>query len=52
MMVLLIGATGRVGSAAASALMASKAPYRALVRRPENDDLDCHSEVKIPCFLF
>ena len=52
MMVLLIGATGRVGSAAASALMASKAPFRVLVRRPENDGLDCDTELNIPCFLF
>ena len=40
-MILLIGATGRVGSAAARALLASKTPFRALVRRPDNAGFDC-----------
>ena len=40
-MVLLIGATGRVGSAAARALVASKTPFRVLVRSPDNVRLDC-----------
>ena len=35
-MILLTGATGRVGSAAASALAAAKAPFKVLVRSPEN----------------
>lgn len=51
-MVLPIGTTGPGGSAAASALMASKAPFRGLVRRPEEDGIDCDTKVKIPCFLF
>ena len=51
-MVLLIDATGRVDSVVARALMASKAPFRVLVRRPENVVLDCDTEVEIPCFLF
>ena len=40
-MILLIGATGRVGSAAARALLASNTPFRALVRRPDNAGFDC-----------
>ena len=55
-MVLTIGATGRAGSAAARAFMASKAPFRGLVRglvrRPEDDGVDGDTEVKIPCCLF
>ena len=39
-MILLTGATGRVGSAAAKALARASVPFRALVRNPEKVAFD------------
>ena len=40
-MILLTGATGRVGTAAAKALVRAEVPFRALVRDPEKVSFDC-----------